>query len=198
MGRGSLFGPVVAAAVILSPDSPIRGLNDSKQIDPETREVLAERIRERAVAWAVASVDAATIDRINIYQASRLAMKKAISQLSPAPDFLLADAISIDLPIPQQAIIKGDERCHAIAAASIIAKVHRDNLLREWDRFYPEYGLGNHKGYHSPEHLAAIQTHGPSPLHRMSYEPVRQNLAGSPLEPQTSLFQGQQLDMFAE
>src|SRR6266404_4079844 len=103
VGRGSLFGAVFAAAVVLSPDRPIRGLNDSKLLEPERREVLAVRIRERATAWAVAAVDAATIDRINIYQASRLAMKKAVEQLSPAADFLLIDAISIALPVPQQA-----------------------------------------------------------------------------------------------
>ena len=129
VGRGSLFGAVVAGAVILSPDIPIRGLNDSKQIEPERREVLAARIRERAIAWAVAAVDAATIDRINIYQASRLAMKLAISQLQPGPDFLLIDAVPLELSIPQQPIIQGDERCHAIAAASIVAKVYRGETL---------------------------------------------------------------------
>src|ERR1700686_1023137 len=126
VGRGALFGPVFAAALILSPDNPIRGLRDSKQLDPERREVLAGRIRERAVAWAVAAVDAATIDSINIYQASRVAMRLAVSRLSPAPDFLLADAMDIDLPLPQRPLIKGDARCHAIAAASIVAKVYRD------------------------------------------------------------------------
>lgn len=175
VGRGSLFGAVVAGAVILNPDRPIRGLDDSKQIDPERREVLAERIRERAVAWAVAAVDAATIDRINIYQASRLAMKMAIEALQPAPDFVLVDAVTLDIAIAQQALIKGDARCHAIAAASIIAKVHRDRMMREWDRVYPEYGLANHKGYHAPEHMAAIEKYGPTPLHRFSFEPVRAN-----------------------
>jgi ribonuclease HII len=191
VGRGSLFGAVVAGAVILSPDAPIRGLNDSKQIDPERREVLAERIRERAAAWAVAAVDAATIDRINIYQASRLAMKTAVEQLNPAADFVLVDAVPLDLPLPQQPIIKGDERCHAIAAASIIAKVYRDQMMREWDRFYPEYGLRNHKGYLCPEHMAAIRRHGPTPLHRMSFEPVRRCALFSPLP------QDHQMEMFA-
>jgi ribonuclease HII len=191
VGRGSLFGAVVAGAVILSPDAPIRGLNDSKQIDPERREVLAERIRERAAAWAVAAVDAATIDRINIYQASRLAMKTAVEQLNPAADFVLVDAVPLDLPLPQQPIIKGDERCHAIAAASIIAKVYRDQMMREWDRFYPEYGLRNHKGYMCPEHMAAIRQHGPTPLHRMSFEPVRRCALFSPLP------QDHQMEMFA-
>ena len=111
VGRGALFGPVVAAAVILSPDRPVRGLNDSKLLDAERREVLAERIRERAVAWAVAAVDAATIDRINIYQASRVAMRIAVSRLKPAPDFLLVDAVPIDLPLPQRA---ADQRRRAL------------------------------------------------------------------------------------
>jgi ribonuclease HII len=182
---------VVAGAVILSPDVPVRGLNDSKQIDPERREVLAGRIRERAVAWAVAAVDAATIDRINIYEASRLAMKAAVEQLVPAADFVLVDAVPLDLPLPQQPLIQGDERCHAIAAASIIAKVYRDEMMREWHRFYPEYGLMNHKGYQTPEHLAAIRAHGPTPLHRFSFEPVRRHAFFSPLP------QDRQMELFA-
>lgn len=191
VGRGSLFGAVVAGAVILSPDSPIRGLNDSKQIDPERREVLAERIRERAVSWAVAAVDAATIDRINIYEASRLAMKLAVGRLRPAADFILVDAVSLDLPVPQQPLVQGDERCHAIAAASIIAKVYRDRMMREWDNFYPEYGLRNHKGYLCPEHMAAIAKYGPTPLHRISFEPVRRCALFSPLP------RDRQMEMFA-
>jgi ribonuclease HII len=191
VGRGSLFGAVVAGAVILSPDSPIRGLNDSKQIEPDRREVLAERIRERATAWAVAAVDAAAIDRINIYAASRLAMKLAVEQLTPAADFVLVDAVPLDLPLPQQPLIQGDERCHAIAAASIIAKVYRDQMMREWHKFYPEYGLINHKGYRTPEHIAAIRAHGPTPQHRMSYEPVRRHALFSPLPAD------RQMEMFA-
>jgi ribonuclease HII len=174
VGRGCLFGPVVAAAVILSPDRPVRGLNDSKQLEPERREVLAERIRERAVAWAIAAVDAATIDSINIYQASRLAMRLAVTRLSPGPDFLLVDAVSIDLNLPQRPLIKGDERCHAIAAASIIAKVHRDACMCVWDKVFPQYGLASHKGYASPEHRKAIQEFGVTPLHRLSFLPVRE------------------------
>jgi ribonuclease HII len=191
VGRGSLFGAVVAGAVILSPDTPIRGLNDSKQIDPARREVLAERIRERAVAWAVAAVDAATIDRINIYQASRLAMKIAVEQLRPAADFVLVDAVPLNVPQPQQPLVQGDERCHAIAAASIVAKVYRDQMMREWDKFYPEYGLKNHKGYQAPEHMAAIRKFGPTPLHRFSFEPVRRHALFSPL------FKDRQMEMFA-
>ena len=191
VGRGSLFGAVVAGAVILSPDKPVRGLNDSKQIDPERREVLAERIRERAVAWAVAAVDALTIDRINIYEASRLAMKNAVRQLNPAADYVLVDAVGLDLPMPQQPLIQGDERCHAIAAASILAKVYRDQMMRDWDKFYPEYGLANHKGYHAPEHMAAIRRLGPTPLHRFSFEPVRRYAPYSPLA------HDRQMEMFA-
>jgi ribonuclease HII len=173
VGRGCLFGPVVAAAVILSPDRPVRGLNDSKQVEPERREELAVRIRERAVAWAVAAVDAATIDSINIYQASRLAMRLAVERLRPAPDFLLTDAVPVNVAVPQRALIQGDARCHAIAAASIVAKVYRDECMRHWDRVYPEYGLASHKGYATPDHCEALERLGPTPLHRLSFEPVR-------------------------
>lgn len=173
VGRGSLFGPVFAAAVILSPDRPVRGLNDSKQLEPERRTELAGRIRERALAWAIAAVDAASIDFLNIYQASRLAMKLAVEQLSPGADFLLIDALPLDLRIPQKPLIKGDARCHAIAAASIIAKVHRDACMCEWDAIFPAYGLGRHKGYFTPEHARALEEFGPTPLHRLSFEPVR-------------------------
>jgi ribonuclease HII len=173
VGRGALFGSVFAAAVVLSPERPIRGLNDSKQLDPDRRAVLAERIRERAVAWAIAAVDAATIDRINIYQASRLAMKLAVEKLQPAPDFLLIDALYLDVSIAQRAIIHGDALCHAIAAASILAKVERDSCMCKWDAVFPEYGLASHKGYSTPEHSGALDLHGLTPLHRQSFEPVR-------------------------
>ena len=173
VGRGSLFGPVVAAAVILSEDRPVRGLNDSKLLEAERREVLAGRIRERAVAWAVGAVDSATIDCINIYQASRVAMRMAVGRLTPAPDFLLVDAVPLDVGMPQRSLIKGDARCHAIAAASIIAKVYRDACMRVWDEVFPEYGLASHKGYSTPEHLRALAELGPTPLHRLSFEPVR-------------------------
>jgi ribonuclease HII len=173
-GRGSLFGPVYAAAVILDKANPIRGLRDSKQLTRERREVLAVRIRERAVAWAVASADATEIDAINIYQASRLAIKRAVSMLLPAPHYLLVDALQIDLEIPQEGIIHGDALSPSIAAASILAKVDRDACLREWHERYPDYGLAKHKGYPTPEHLEALALHGPTPHHRMSYAPVRQ------------------------
>jgi ribonuclease HII len=195
VGRGALFGPVVAAAVILSPDRPIRGLNDSKQIDPERREVLAGRIRERAVAWSVAAVDAATIDWINIYQASRMAMETAVARLAPAPDFLLTDAMPLSVRIPQRPLIKGDEQCHAIAAASIVAKVWRDERMRIWDEVFPQYGLASHKGYFTPEHAKALAEFGPTPLHRLSFEPVR---ARSLFPLDLDHLAGAQLDLFAE
>jgi ribonuclease HII len=172
-GRGSLFGPVFAAAVILDPDRPIRGLNDSKQLDADRREVLAGRIRERAVSWSVAAVDAATIDYVNIYQASRMAMRIAVSRLNPAPDFLLTDAVPLELNVPQRPLIKGDARCHAIAAASILAKTSRDACMRAWHEIFPDYGLAVHKGYSTPEHMRALERLGPTPLHRLSFEPVR-------------------------
>jgi len=173
VGRGALFGPVMAAAVILSPERPVRGLNDSKLLEPERREILAARIRERALAWAVAAVDAANIDLLNIYHASRMAMRLAVARLNPAPDFVLIDAVPLEIAVPQRPIIKGDARCHAIAAASIVAKVHRDECMRVWDQIYPQYGLASNKGYSTPDHLAAIGCLGPTPLHRLSFEPVR-------------------------
>jgi ribonuclease HII len=193
VGRGALFGPVVAAAVVLSPDRPIRGLNDSKQLDAERREILAARIRERAQCWAIAAVDAATIDSINIYQATLLARRKAVGRLAPKPDFLLIDALSLGLPIPQRALIKGDARCHAIAAASIIAKVYRDACMRVWDGMFPEYGLLNHKGYSTAEHQRALVRLGPTPLHRLSFEPVR---AASPFPIGVDPDAAHQLELF--
>lgn len=180
-GRGALFGSVFAAAVILNPLRPVRGLRDSKQLPAERRERLAAQIRESALAWAVATADAGEIDRINILQASRLAMRRAIEQLQPAADYLLVDAVPVDLPLPQQALIKGDARCQSIAAASILAKVDRDRSMREWDRMYPQYGLARHKGYPTVEHLEALAVHGPSSQHRFSYAPVREIAAGRQL-----------------
>jgi len=175
VGRGALFGPVFAAAVILSPERPIRGLKDSKQLLKDRREMLAARIRERAVAWAVAAADAFEIDRINIYQASRLAMRRAIEKLNPAPDYLLIDAITVDLPIAQQPLIHGDALSQCIAAASILAKVERDACICAWDEVFPEYGLKNHKGYSTDEHWNALEKYGPTPLHRFSFWPVREH-----------------------
>lgn len=174
-GRGSLFGPVVAAAVILNPRRRIVGLDDSKKLTPERRSELAPRIREHALAWAIAEIDASRIDAWNIYQASRQAMIAAVSQLNPLPDYLLLDAIEIDLPIEQKALIHGDARSVSIAAASILAKTERDRRMQEFDQLYPQYGLAQHKGYGTPEHLEALRQHGPTPLHRHSYAPVRES-----------------------
>jgi ribonuclease HII len=173
-GRGSLFGPVVAAAVVLNPRRRIVGLDDSKKLAPDRRSELAPRIREHAIAWAVAEVDASRIDAWNIYQASRQAMVAAISQLNPFPDYLLLDAIELDLPIEQKSLIHGDARSISIAAASILAKVERDRRMQEFHQLYPQYGLSQNKGYGTPDHLEALRQYGPSPLHRFSYAPVRE------------------------
>lgn len=172
-GRGSLFGPVFAAAVILTEEPWLRGLRDSKQLSAARREELARVIRERALSWAVASVEARVIDRINIYQASRLAMKQAIERLEARADYLLLDAVTVDLPLPQRAIVHGDARCHSIAAASILAKVARDEAMRRWDEIYPQYGLKRHKGYPTREHVRALERYGPTFEHRFSYRPVQ-------------------------
>jgi ribonuclease HII len=172
VGRGSLFGPVVAAAVILDPEHRIRGLRDSKLLPAERREELAIRIRQHCIAWAIAAVDSARIDQINIYQASRLAMLHAVRQLAPAAGYLLVDAVKLDCELPQQPIIHGDALSASIAAAAIIAKVERDRMISAWDPVFPMYGLASNKGYCTPHHLAALREHGPSPLHRQSFSPV--------------------------
>ena len=176
VGRGSLFGPVVAAAVILYRNDDrahrIRGLRDSKLLPAERREELAILIRRHSIAWAVAAVDSARIDQINIYQASRLAMLHAVRQLAPAAGYLLVDAVRLDCELPQQPIIHGDALSASIAAASILAKVERDRMMSAWDPVFPMYGLASNKGYCTPHHLAALREHGPSPLHRQSFSPV--------------------------
>jgi ribonuclease HII len=172
-GRGALFGPVVAAAVILNPKRRIVGLDDSKKLAPERREELAPRIKEYAVAWAVAEIDAQRIDAWNIYQASLQAMIAALKQLTIQPDYLLLDAVQLNVLIEQKSIIKGDAKSVSIAAASILAKTHRDLRMTEWDAVYPQYGLAQHKGYATAEHLEALRIHGPTPLHRHSFAPVR-------------------------
>src|SRR5437868_1742245 len=177
VGRGCLFGPVVAAAVILEPDYRIRGLRDSKLIPQHKRESLAERIREHSIAISIASVDVLTIDTINIYHASRLAMLNAVVQLAPVPDHLLVDAMVVDFPsavdrVAQTKIIHGDALSASIAAASIIAKVERDRMMRELADSYPLYDLASNKGYSAPKHLAALREHGPTELHRKTFAPV--------------------------
>ena len=173
-GRGALFGPVVAAAVILNPKRRIVGLDDSKKLTAERRTELAARIREYALAWAVAEIDAQRIDAWNIYQASRQAMTAALVQLTIQPDYLLIDAMELDVMMEQKSLIKGDARSVSIAAASILAKTHRDARMEEWDSVYPQYGLARHKGYGTPDHLEALRLYGPTPLHRHSFAPVRE------------------------
>jgi ribonuclease HII len=178
VGRGPLFGPVVAAAVILPPGFQLDGLTDSKKLSGKKRLELDAQIRAQAASWAIAAVEAETIDRINIRQASLLAMRRAVGQLTPSPDFLLIDGRdTIDWEGPQQAVIRGDAASFSIAAASVLAKVYRDRLLVELDGEFPGYGLARHKGYPCPAHLTALQRLGPTPLHRKSFRPVAQLLA---------------------
>lgn len=177
VGRGPMFGPVVAAGVIFPQGCRLQGLNDSKQLTQDKREEFDVVIRAKAVAWAVAAVDVETIDRINIRRASLLAMRMAVEQLAVVPDYLLIDGCdTIDWPCPQQAVVQGDATSFSIAAASVLAKVHRDRLLVELDAVYPGYGLARHKGYCSPEHLEALARLGPTPMHRKSYSPVAQRM----------------------
>jgi ribonuclease HII len=177
VGRGPLFGPVVAAAVILAPGFAPAGLTDSKKLSEKKRLAFDVEIRSNAIAFAIAAVDAETIDRINIRQASLLAMRLAVARLALSPDHLLIDGRdTIDWPCPQQAVIHGDALSLSIAAASVLAKVHRDRLLVELDSQFPGYGLAHHKGYGCPAHLDALQRLGPTPLHRRSFHPVAQTL----------------------
>lgn len=170
VGRGCLFGDVVAAAVILPEGLVIEGINDSKKLSEKKREELYGVIVEQALYWSVCRVDSAEIDRINIKQASRLAMKRAVMTLGEDPDHLLVDAEKIDLDIPQQAIIKGDATSQSIAAASIIAKVTRDRLCKgEWEALYPGYGIAIHKGYATKLHREKLLELGPTPMHRRSF-----------------------------
>jgi ribonuclease HII len=169
VGRGCLFGDVVAAAVILPPGLVIPEIDDSKKLSEKKREALYDIIMEKAVAVGIGSADAATIDRINIKQAARLVMKEAVLQLDPPPEHLLIDAERIDLPIPQEAIIKGDALSQSVAAASIIAKVTRDRRCLQWDLEYPQYELAVHKGYATAKHRERLLEYGPSPLHRKSF-----------------------------
>ena len=174
VGRGCLAGAVVAAAVILDLSKPLpEGLNDSKKLSEKKRRQIDLEIRETAVAFSIAQVEAEEIDRINILQATKKAMRLAIENLQPKADFLLIDAVQLkEIPTPQKAIIKGDAISASIAAASIIAKTYRDNLMRELDVIYPEYGFTNHVGYGTKAHFEAIRQHGACPLHRKSFRGV--------------------------
>ncbi len=172
VGRGALFGPVVAAAVVLPAKCGIlvrMGLKDSKQLTRDERERLDRKIRKLALAIGIAEIDAATIDSINIYHATRLAMLHAVDGLGLTPDHIILDAMLIDHACPQTKLFYGDALCLSIAAASVVAKVHRDALLRTLDAVHPVYGLAQHKGYGTPEHRKALAEHGPSPLHRLSF-----------------------------
>jgi ribonuclease HII len=169
-GRGPLAGPVVAAAVVIAPDRRIKGLCDSKLLPAEKRAALYAVIHERAVAVGVGVVDHLTIDRINILEATRVAMMQALAGLTPVPELVITDFVKLrECPCPQRNLVDGDARCATVAAASIIAKVTRDRLMCEWDAAYPEYGFAKHKGYATAEHIAAIDRHGLCPLHRRSF-----------------------------
>ena len=177
-GRGPLAGPVVAAAVVMNPDRPIEGLADSKVLSPAARERLAVRIKQRALAWAVGQSSSHEIDRINILQATLLAMQRAVVLLPYTPQHVLVDGNRCPaLPCPATAIIKGDSRVPEISAASIIAKVSRDREMLLWDALYPAYGFKSHKGYPTREHLQILDATGPCPCHRRSFAPVRKALA---------------------
>ena len=174
VGRGPLAGPVVAACVVAERPLFIKGLNDSKQVRPELRLEIAESIKAFAAAWAVGIASVAEIDRLNIYWASVLAMERAIADLTRLPEYLITDAVRIRAYAgPQEPLIRGDARCAVVAAASIVAKVHRDALLVDLDREDPRYGFAAHKGYATPLHIEALREHGPSVHHRANWARVR-------------------------
>jgi len=179
VGRGPLAGPVVAAAVILDPNNPIEGLMDSKKITEKRREVLAEEIKEKSLSWSISRVDVDEIDRINILQASLLAMTIAVTELKQQPDYVMIDGnrIPAGLSIQSEAVVKGDDRVACISAASIIAKVARDNEMIEMDEVYPGYGLAKHKGYPTKVHIEALQKLGVTEIHRRTFGPVKKVLA---------------------
>lgn len=190
-GRGALLGPLYAAAVILDPTRPIPGINDSKKLIPADRLELAGEIREKAIAFRVVAVEATEVDALNVYEASRQGMLRALQALDPPPDFVLTDAMPLALrgnaagfQIPHRAIIHGDARSVSIAAASILAKVARDARLEELDRLYPQYQLSKNKGYGTAEHLAGLAHHGPCAEHRKTFQPVKDYLL--PLFPYAS------------
>ncbi len=175
VGRGPLAGPVVAACVVAAEPLMFRGLNDSKQVPPPLRVELAEKIKNACAAWGIGVASVEEIDRLNIYWASVLAMERAIAALSVAPQYLITDAVRIrSFAGPQEPLIKGDARSATVAAASIVAKVYRDNLLVELHEVDPRYGFADHKGYATPEHLRALKEFGPSPHHRSGWWRVRE------------------------
>ena len=178
VGRGCLAGPVVAAAVVADPRCLVPGVDDSKALSAERREALAAEIRANAIAWSVVPVSPAVIDRINILQATRLAMSEALAALKPPPGCALVDAVRLEgLPFPVFSLVKGDALSYAIASASIVAKVERDRLMRELDGRYPHYGFAKHKGYGAQRHRDALAVHGPCPAHRLTFRSVVPRLA---------------------
>ena len=173
-GRGPWAGPVSAGAVILDPDNVPAGLNDSKKLTAKARERLEVEIKATALAWGVGLASAQEIDEINILQATGLAMRRAMAALQITPAFALVDGnYRFDLPCPLQPIVKGDALSASIAAASILAKVERDRIMTAADLEFPQYGFAGHKGYHAASHVAALKAHGPCPIHRMSWAPIR-------------------------
>ena len=176
-GRGPLAGPVAVAAVILPQEAHLPRINDSKKLSAAVREELFTQIVAIAISYYVALIDAETIDRMNILQATRMGMYEAIAALTPAPDEVLVDAVELPkLSMPSQSIIKGDAKSVSIAAASILAKVTRDHLMEQYDTEYPHYGFAKHKGYGTQEHIDAIRKYGVCPIHRKSFEPIRSML----------------------
>jgi ribonuclease HII len=175
-GRGPLAGPVVAAAVILRKDATFQYVNDSKQLTEKQRELALEEIKHQALAIGIGISSVEEIDLINIYRASREAMLSAIDQLKVRPDYILTDAMPMEIDIPMTSIIKGDEKSVSIAAASIIAKTTRDAYMIEMDKLFPNYGFAKHKGYPTREHIDAIKTYGITPIHRKTYEPIKSML----------------------
>lgn len=176
VGRGPLAGPVVAACVILPKYCKIKGLNDSKKIPKAKHETIYQAVKEKALAIGIGIIDNQLIDEVNIYEATKLAMLEAIKQLEgqlTQPDYLLIDAMTLDIAIPQQSIIKGDANSLSIAAASIVAKVTRDQMMANYDRIFPGYGFAKNSGYGTKEHLDGLRTHGITPIHRKSFEPIK-------------------------
>lgn len=173
-GRGPLAGPVVAAAVILDPSKPIDGLADSKTLSEKKRLALFALIQEKALAWSIAAADVEEIDRLNILQATLLAMQRALDQLAIRPELALVDGNTLpDLSVPAYAIVQGDRTIPAISAASILAKVYRDQLMLDYAQEFPDFAFDRHKGYGTKQHLAELTRCGPSPIHRRSFKPVR-------------------------
>lgn len=173
VGRGPLAGPVVAAAVILPPGCKIKGLNDSKKIPKKKHQDIYQAVMDKALAVGIGLMDSEIIDQVNIYEATKLAMKKALSKLSLKPDYLLIDAMKLDVDIPQESIIKGDANSLSIAAASIVAKVTRDKLMADYDKEFPGYDFAKNAGYGTKNHLQGLDRHGVTPIHRKTFEPIK-------------------------